>query len=125
VGITDTVALSVTCLECYTKGSVSASLTDADLIDPAVRLDFTGVEAYVNLGVSVSAGATYAVNLFTSESAIGLGFPGLSVGVVFYLDLVFSLTDEIDLEGGFYVKLAEGAYLEASLFGGAITDSFL
>jgi len=79
----------------------------------------------VDIEVAMSAGATYAVNLFASNSPIGLGFPGLSVGVVFYVDLVFSLTDQIDLEGGFYVKLADDAYLEASVFGGDITDHFL
>ncbi len=125
IGETDTVSLSVTCLDCYTKGSITASITDELIIDPVVRLDFAGVEAYVSLAVDVSAGATYAVNLFTSDSPIGLGFPGLSVGVVFYVDLVFSLTEEIELEGGFYVKLADDAFLEASVFGGAITDSFL
>ncbi len=119
------VSLAVTCVDCYTKGSVTATLTDDDIIDPSVRLSFTGVEAYVDLGISVSAGATYAINLVTSDTPIGLGFPGLSVGVVFYVDLVFSLSDEIDLEGGFYVKLADDAYLEASVFGGEITDHFL
>ncbi|KAK3375381.1 hypothetical protein B0H63DRAFT_277765 [Podospora didyma] len=59
-----------------------------------------------------------------SNSPLGLGFPGLSVGVVFYVDLVFSLSSAIDLEGGFYVKVADGAFMEASIFGGEITESF-
>lgn len=104
---------------------MTATLTDDDIINPTVRLDFTGVEAYVDMEVAMSAGASYSINLFTSNSPIGLGFPGLSVGVVFYLDLVFSLTDQLDLEGGFYVQLPDNAYLEASVFGGEITDSFL
>jgi hypothetical protein len=104
---------------------VTAKLTDEDIINPTVRLEFTGVEAYVDMEVAMSAGASYAVNLFASNSPIGLGFPGLSVGVVFYVDLVFSLTEQIDLEGGFYVKLADSAFLEASVFGGEITDHFL
>jgi len=123
--VAEGVSLSVTCVDCYTKGTITASLTDDDIVDPSVKLSFAGVEAYVDLGVYVSAGATYAVNLFTTNSPIGLGFPGLSVGVVFYVDLVFSLTEEIDLEGGFYVKLADDAYLEASVFGGDITKHFL
>lgn len=119
------VSLSITCVECYTKGTVTATLTDSDIVDPAVRLDFSGVEAYVDIELAMSAGATYAVNLFATQTPIGLGFPGLSVGVVFYVDLIFSLTEEIDLEGGFYVKLADGSYLEASVFGGDITKSLL
>ena len=116
--------MAVTCLKCYTKGNVRTKLFE-NIFDPKVRLDFTGVEAYVNLNIAMSAGATYAVNLFTSNTPIGLGFPGLSVGVVFYVDLVFSLTEEINLDGGFYVKVADNAFLEASVFGGDITDSFL
>ncbi|KAK3313870.1 hypothetical protein B0H66DRAFT_365656 [Apodospora peruviana] len=123
LGITDTVSLAVTCIDCWTKGTVTAKLHE-DIVDPSVRLDFSGVEAYVDIGVDITAGAAYAVNLFTSNSPLGLGFPGLSVGLVFYVDLVFSLSSEIDLEGGFYVKVADGAFLEASVFGGDITKSF-
>ncbi|KAH8910316.1 hypothetical protein BR93DRAFT_957275 [Coniochaeta sp. PMI_546] len=123
-GVTESVSLAVTCIDCYTRGTVIAKLTDEDIINPTVRLEFSGVEAYVDMEVAMSAGASYAVNLFASTSPIGLGFPGLSVGVVFYVDLVFSLTEQIDLQGGFYVKLADSAYLEASVFGGDITDHF-
>ncbi|EOO02257.1 hypothetical protein UCRPA7_2274 [Phaeoacremonium minimum UCRPA7] len=123
-GATEGVSLAITCVECYTKGVVTAKLTDKEIINPKVRLSFEGVEAYVDLRIAMSAGATYVVNLFTSNSPIGLGFPGLSVGVVFYVDLVFALTEEIDLEAGFYVKLADDAFLEASVFGGDITDHF-
>ncbi|KAI0127617.1 hypothetical protein BJ170DRAFT_380871 [Xylariales sp. AK1849] len=115
-------SLSITCLECYTKGTVTAKLWE-DLLHPTVRLEFNQVEAYAFLGVETSSSGTFSINLFASQSPIGLGFPGLSVGVVFYVDLVFSLTEEIDLTGGFYVKLADDAYLEADIFGGDITDS--
>jgi hypothetical protein len=113
------------CLECWTKGTVTAKLATQNLFKPTIRLEFEGVEAYVNLGIAASAGATYAINLFTSNSPIGLGFPGLSLGLVFYLDLVFSLSAEIDLSGGFYVKLADDAFLETGVFDGKIVDHFL
>ncbi|KAM7221395.1 hypothetical protein V8F06_003170 [Rhypophila decipiens] len=122
LGVTDSVSLSVLCKECYTKGTVSAKLAE-DLIDPTVRLDFHGVEAYVDIDVDISAGAAYALNLFTSQSPLGLGFPGISVGLVFYVDLVFALTAEVDLSGGFYVAVEEGSYLETSILGGDVTDS--
>jgi hypothetical protein len=111
-------------LECYTKGLVTAKIWE-DLIHPTVRLEFTDVEAYAFLGVETSTSQTFSINLFTSNSPIGIGFPGLSVGVVFFVELVFSLTEEIDLTGGFSVKLANDAYLEADIFGGDVTDSFL
>lgn len=122
LGVTDSVSLSVVCVDCWTKGTVSAKLTE-DIVDPTVRLDFHGVEAYVDIDVDITAGAAYALNLFTSQSPLGLGFPGLSLGLVFYVDLVFALTAEIDLEGGFYVQVEEGSFLETSILGGDVTDS--
>jgi hypothetical protein len=104
---------------------VTAKLTTEDIIKPTVRLEFEGVEAYVNLGIATSAGATYAINLFTSNSPVGLGFPGLSLGLVFYLDLVFSLTSAVDLKGGFYVNIEDDAFLETDAFTGDIVDHFL
>jgi hypothetical protein len=45
--------------------------------------------------------------------------------VVFYVDLIFSLSAKTDLSGGFYVKLVDDTYLEIDIFGGAITKSLL
>ena len=123
--VTSGVSLAVTCVDCYTKGIVTASLTDEEIINPIVKMSFSGVEAYVDMDIAVTAGATYAINLFSSQSPIGLGFPGLSVGVVFSVDLVFSLSSEIDLSGGFYVKVADDAYLEAGVFSGKLENTFL
>jgi hypothetical protein len=100
-------------------------LTTDDIVKPIVRLEFESVEAYVNLGIQSSAGATYAVNLFSSNSPVGLGLPGLSLGLVFHLDLVFSLSAKVDLTAGFYVKVAEGSYLETDVFTGDISDHLL
>ena len=119
------VSLSVVCRECWTKGTVTAKLTTQDIIKPVVRLDLGGVEAYVDLDIDVSASAVYAINLFTSNSPVGIGFPGLSVGLVFYVDLVFSASAVLDLEGGFYVSLEDDAFLETDVFSGDITDSLL
>lgn len=62
------------------------------------------------------------MNLFTSNTPIGLGWDGFSVGVVFYLDLVIALTAEVDLQAGFTLQLPEDALLEAKLFGGDLTN---
>lgn len=117
------VSLSVVCRECWTKGSVTARLTTQDIFKPVVRLELGGVQAYVDIGVDVSASAVYAINLFTSNSPVGIGFPGLSVGLVFYVDLVFSASAVLDLDGGFYVSLEDDAFLETDIFTGDITDS--
>ncbi|KAI1326057.1 hypothetical protein F5Y16DRAFT_376286 [Xylariaceae sp. FL0255] len=115
--------LSVTCLECRTSGTVTAKLDDSDFFKPSLRLEFIGVEAYAFLGVEVSGTETFSVTLFASDSPLGLGVPGLDVGVVFFVDLVFSLSEAIDLTAGFDVTVPDGSYLEASIFGGDIGDT--
>ncbi|KAI0166576.1 hypothetical protein GGR57DRAFT_447181 [Xylariaceae sp. FL1272] len=116
--------LSVTCLECYTRGTVTAKLTDHDIFKPALRLEFSDVEAYAFLGVEVNAAQTFSLTLFSSDSPIGIGISGLDVGVVFFVDLVFHLSEEIDLTAGFEVQVPNYSYLEADIFGGDVGDTF-
>ncbi|KAI1128050.1 hypothetical protein F5Y10DRAFT_181847 [Nemania abortiva] len=115
--------LSVTCVQCYTHGTVTAKVTDEHIFNPVLRLSFTGVQAYVSLEVAASAEQTFSLNLFSSNSPIGIGIAGLDVGVVFFVDLVFSLSEAIDLTGGFSVSVPDDAYLEADIFKGDIDDS--
>lgn len=115
----------MTCLECYTRGTVTAKVTDKHFLHPLLRLGFSGVEAYAFLGVDASAGQTFSLNLFASDSPIGIGITGLDVGVVFFVDLVFSLSEAIDLTAGFQVSVPDDAYLEADIFKGDIDDSAL
>ena len=111
-------------MDCQTKGTITARLWE-DIAHPSVKLEFSGVEAYVFVGLNTSASATFSVNLFSSQTPIGLHMPGLNVGVVFFVDLVFGVTAELDMTGGFQVKLADDAFLEADIFGGDIKDAFL
>ncbi|KAK8057895.1 hypothetical protein PG996_011832 [Apiospora saccharicola] len=119
----ETVGLNITCIDCETRGNIEAKLWE-DLLHPSLRLNFNNVEAYILLGLNASASTTVSVNLFASNSPIGLHYPGLSVGVVFFVDLVFSLNAHIDMSGGFYIKLADDAFLEASIFKGDVSKYF-
>ncbi|KAI0429183.1 hypothetical protein F5Y09DRAFT_357081 [Xylaria sp. FL1042] len=115
--------LSVTCLTCYTHGTVTAEVTDKHFLPPKLRLGFSGVAAYASLGLRASAGQTFSLNLFASNSPVGIGISGLDVGVVFFVDLVFSVSEAIDLAAGFSVSVPDNAYLEADIFEGDIDDS--
>lgn len=83
------------------------------------------MQAYANLGVTVNTAQTFSLNLFSSDSPIGIGITGLDVGVVFFVDLVFSVSDAIDLTAGFMVAVPDDAYLEADILEGDIGDSTL
>ncbi|KAH7029365.1 uncharacterized protein B0I36DRAFT_131722 [Microdochium trichocladiopsis] len=75
------------------------------------------------MGVNVTASEQVAINLFTSQSPIGVGVPGLSVGVYFAIDLILSFTADMDLSGGFWVDFPEHAYLELGIFDGKLDDT--
>ncbi|EPE10177.1 hypothetical protein F503_05272 [Ophiostoma piceae UAMH 11346] len=119
------VGLNVVCKTCYTKGTIGATIINMEELKPSLRLDFSDMEAYVDLSVAVTDSATYTVNLFTSNTPIGFGVAGIDCGIIFAVDLVFSLSAEIDISGGgFYVSLPSGAYVESSLAEGEVSGSF-
>jgi hypothetical protein len=119
-GLVETVGISVLCVECYTLGQAIVNITDDDIVDPKLTIEFEGFEAYIDLGVDITAGVTYTLNLYGSDTPIGLSITDFSIGIVFYLDLVLSVTAELDLAAGFYVTLEDGSYIEVDFFSGDI-----
>ena len=116
--------MQVTCLDCYTAGTVSVDIWE-DIFRPSLEFKFQDTSAYVLMGVNISAGENVAINLFSSQSPIGVGIPGLSVGVYFAIDLIFSLSANMVLSGGFFVEFPESASLELGIFDGQLDDSSL
>lgn len=96
-----------------------------DLFDPSLEFTFNDAEAFVLMGVNVTASEKVAINLFSSQSPIGVGIPGLSVGVHFAIDLILSFNADMDLSGGFWVDFPEHAYLELGIFNGKLDDNTL
>ena len=119
------VDLKVVCNECYSKGAVTVEVWE-DFFDPTLEFKFKdSTEFYVNTSVSISAAQWVAIDLFASQTPIGIRVPGLTVGVVFIIDLVFSLAEELDVTGGFWVKIPDGSAIEAGVFSGDIGDANL
>ncbi|KAK7744785.1 hypothetical protein SLS62_010018 [Diatrype stigma] len=116
------VDLTVTCIECTSKGVATVEVWE-DLFDPSLKFSFKDAEFFVNVAVNISAAQWIAIDLFASQTPIGIRVPGLTVGVVFIIDLVFSLAEELDVTGGFWVKLPDDAFVEAGIFSGDIGDA--
>lgn len=123
-GATGFVNLAVTCIDCYTKGSVGVEIWD-NLFEPDLEFTFTGAEAYVLMGVNITANEQVAISLFTSQTPIGVGIPGIRAGVFFSIDLIISLTANMDLSGGFWVDFPEHASMELGIFDGKLDASSL
>ena len=96
-----------------------------DFFDPTLEVTFNEVEFYVDFSVAISAAQWVAIDLFASQTPIGIKVPGMTVGVVFVIDLVFSLAEELDFTGGFWVKLPEEAYIQTGLLEGDLGDANL
>lgn len=116
--------MTVTCIECRSQGIVTVEVWE-DFFDPTLQFSFKDAEFYVDVAVNISAAQWVAIDLFASQTPIGIRVPGLTVGVVFIIDLVFSLEEQLDVSGGFWVKLPDEAFIEAGVFSGDIGDTNL
>lgn len=118
-------SLKVTCKECSTKGTITARLTTEHHIKPIVRFDLKGIEATAHMDLATTGTMAFTLNLFTSETPLGISVPGLKLGLLFSVDLAFSLSNSMDITGGFHMKLPDDAFFELDVFDGDIKDKLL
>ena len=88
-----------------------------DIPECQLQFQFDGMELYVLIDTVLSAGATYTLNLYTSESPIGFAIgENLEIGVIFDIDLILSVDGEIDISTGFHIKLDDGLAIDIPMF---------
>lgn len=76
--------------------------------DAQLNLQFDGLELYMLLDTKLT-NATITLNLYTSKSIIGVsGGKGNDLGIILAVDLTLSAATEIDVGGGFHIKLNDG-----------------
>ncbi|TIC99959.1 hypothetical protein CH35J_006353 [Colletotrichum higginsianum] len=86
---------------------------------PSARLGFgfDGLELYMQLDTTLSAGLTYTLNLYTSTTPLGSKIGNdLLLGVVFAVDLILSVESEIQMSSGFHIRMDDGVGFDISLF---------
>jgi hypothetical protein len=77
----------------------------------------------VEIDTTLSAGATYTLNLYESESPIGISAgQELEVGIVFTVDVILSVEGEIDISSGFHIQLNDGVAINIAMFGQNISS---
>lgn len=93
-------------------------------MNPTLRFDLKGVEAFVELDVVANGDSSFTLPLFQlPPGLLGFSIPsGPSLGLTFQIDLVFNLAANLDVHGGFFVQLPEDAFFEASILDGALTN---
>ena len=82
-----------------------------------LHFQFDDTELYMAIDTRLSGGATYSLNLYTSETPIGLAVGNdLEVGVVFSIDLILTVAAQIDVTSGFHLKLKDGLAIDITMF---------
>ncbi|KAL7619871.1 hypothetical protein AAE478_010417 [Parahypoxylon ruwenzoriense] len=89
-----------------------------DIPECHLQFQFDGLELYMLVDTVLSAGATYNLNLYSSNSPIGISASDdLSIGVIFSVDLILSVDAEIDISSGIHIQLEDGVGIDMALFG--------
>lgn len=87
-----------------------------DIVNPKFRIDLVGVEALVELDVVVSAQSNFQVPLLKLPPGLAnIELPGFKAGLFIDLVLLFELSAEVDLSGGFYLKIPDGSFFEIDI----------
>lgn len=65
----------------------------------------------------LNLGATYTINMFTSQTPIGFKLADdFQVGVIFSIDLILSVESQIDISTGFHILLDDGIAIDLHMF---------
>ncbi|KAF2638625.1 hypothetical protein P280DRAFT_404282 [Massarina eburnea CBS 473.64] len=92
---------------------------------PEVMLNFgfDGMELYLETNTILGAALTYELNLYTSNTPIGISVgKGSQLGVVFKVDLLLNAEGAIDISSGLHMKLDDGVKIDIALFGDKVSN---
>ena len=88
-----------------------------------LQFQFDGLELYMEIDTILRLGATYMINLYTSQTPIGFRVTeDLLVGVVFTVDLILDVQAEIDINSGFHIQLDDGILINIPIFSNNVSD---
>jgi hypothetical protein len=141
----DTLHLEVECVDCRTWGTAVVTTSgvskDEDIIgdiisffenpvdtivsafDMDIKIEFEDCGGHFEFDIVAADTVSYSFPIYESSTPVGIACSEeVSVGLVLAIDLVFSLTAEIDLEAGFEFSFPEGAYITVDPLGGDIVD---
>ncbi len=95
-----------------------------ELPDVTVRFEFEDdFELYMELAVRLEGAATYTLNLFSSQSPIGIAVGSdITVGVACVIDLILDARAALEISSGFHLKLDKGVGFELNMFSPNVSD---
>lgn len=88
-----------------------------DIPECRLRFQFDDLELYMSIDTVLSVATTYTLNLYSSNTPIGLSIDGETfVGVIVSIDLILAVDADIDISSGLHIKVDDGMALDLSLF---------
>lgn len=99
-----------------TVNDTSFDLEIPDIPQASLLFQFDGLELYMAIDTVLSGGSTYSVNIYTSNTPIGVSAGKDKLGVTFSIDLVLSVNANIDITSGFHIKLDDSVTIDLALF---------
>lgn len=90
---------------------------DLKLPEYHVDLNLTDVEIYMEIDTVIADTITYTFNIYQSKTLAGVALGnGLLLGVVFSVDLIFSVNAQLDIQSGFHIHF-DNIRTQIELFG--------
>ncbi|KAK8022818.1 hypothetical protein PG993_013585 [Apiospora rasikravindrae] len=103
---------------------VEFNIVIPDMPECRLKFSFDDLELYMMMDTQLSAGATYNLNLYSSNTPIGFSLSkDLELGVVFSVDLILTADAHVDIRSGFHIKIDDGAFFSLSMFADNLTDT--
>ena len=100
--------------------------TIVSAFDLDVKIEFEDCGGHFEFDILAADTVSYSFPIYESVTPVGIACSEeVTIGLILAIDLVFSLTAEIDLEAGFEFSFPEGAYITVDPLGGDIVDQGL
>lgn len=112
----------------YPTWNFSLEVDIPPVSDTSLKFSFDGLEIYMEVDTIVSAGATYTIHMFNSARDLPEGMIGLylteklNLGLALTVDLIFSVSADMDVSSGFHLLLDDGFAVDIELFGNDVSD---
>ena len=94
-----------------------------DIPDTELQFQFDKMELYMGIDTILAAGATYTLNLYTSQSVVGFTIgDDLLIGTVITVDLILDVVGGVDISSGFHIQLNDGIKIKIPIFGQNVSE---
>jgi hypothetical protein len=101
-------------------------MSASSIPDISLQFQLDAFELYMELDTMLSAGATYTLPLYISETPIGVSLgDDVTAGIVATIDLILDIQAQIDISSGFHLKFDDILTLDIELFAEKVSNIHL